>query len=150
MSILIPVFNEQDNLQSIYDRLLAVVNDLHLEYELLFINDGSTDQSLSIIKNLQDQNEHVKFISFSRNFGHQIAISAGIDHCKGTQAVFIDADLQDPPELIGDLIDKMNEGYNVVYAQRGNRKGESYFKKSTAKLNSAYILNNNPNIFKLI
>lgn len=134
LSILIPVFNEQENLQSIYDRLLAVVNDLKIEYEFLFINDGSTDNSLALIKNLQAQNAQVKYISFSRNFGHQIAISAGIDHCQGTQAVFIDADLQDPPELIGDLINKMNEGYNVVYAQRANRKGESYFKKTTAKL----------------
>lgn len=133
LSILIPVYNEKDNLQSIYDRLLAVVNGLNLDYELLFINDGSTDESLSIIKEFQSQNANVRFISFSRNFGHQIAISAGIDHCKGEQAVFIDADLQDPPELIGALIEKMKEGYNVVYAQRADRKGESFFKKITAK-----------------
>jgi glycosyltransferase involved in cell wall biosynthesis len=133
LSILIPVFNEQDNLQSIYDRLLAVIIPLNLDYELLFINDGSTDNSLAIIKGFESINKNVKFISFSRNFGHQIAISAGIDKCKGTKAVFIDADLQDPPELIVELLAKMEEGYNVVYAQRSNRKGERFLKKITAK-----------------
>ena len=92
LSILIPVYNEQDNLHAIYDRLMAVVNALGIDYEFLFINDGSNDNSLAIIKSFQSKNSHVKYISFSRNFGHQIAISAGIDHCKGTQAVFIDAD----------------------------------------------------------
>ena len=103
-------------------------------YELIFVDDGSIDKSLSIIKNLAEENDKINYISLSRNFGHQVAISAGLNHAKGNAIVIIDADLQDPPELISDLYNKMNEGFEVVYAKRNLRKGEGFLKKMTAKL----------------
>lgn len=133
ISVLIPVYNEEENLPVIHARLTAVLSALGQSYELLFINDGSHDQSLQIIKNFCESDNNCRFISFSRNFGHQIALSAGIDHCGGDRAVFIDADLQDPPELIADMNQKMNEGFDVVYARRNNRKGESRLKKWSAR-----------------
>jgi glycosyltransferase involved in cell wall biosynthesis len=107
---------------------------LNITYELLFINDGSNDNSLAIIKELAQNNPSVKYIDFSRNFGHQVAVTSGLDICRGNYTVIIDADLQDPPELIIDLYNKMKEGYNVVYARRKMRKGESFLKKFTAKM----------------
>lgn len=133
ISVLIPVYNEEENLPVIHARLTAVLTSLGQPYELLFINDGSHDQSLQIIRNFCESDNNCRFISFSRNFGHQIALSAGIDHCRGDRAVFIDADLQDPPELIADMNQKMNEGFDVVYARRNNRKGESRLKKWSAR-----------------
>lgn len=131
-SVIIPIFNEEENIQLLYDRLQGVMNQLHASVEYIFINDGSRDKSISLIKGLSAQNENVKYIDFSRNFGHQIAVSAGLDRCIGDRVVIIDADLQDPPELILEMATKMNEGYEVVYAQRRTRKGESFFKKFTA------------------
>ena len=134
LSVIIPVFNEEKNISIIYDRLLKVIPQLDITYELLFINDGSNDNSLTVIKELAQNNLCVKYIDFSRNFGHQVAVISGLDICKGNYTVIIDADLQDPPELIIDLYNKMKEGYNVVYARRKIRKGESLLKKITAKM----------------
>lgn len=134
LSIIIPIFNEEGNLSKLYDRLTNVVQSLNVSYELIFINDGSHDNSLSMITTLAKNDDHVKYINFSRNFGHQIAVTAGIDNCTGNAVAIIDADLQDPPELIADLYHKMNEGYQVVYARRRSRSGESLIKKLTAKI----------------
>lgn len=131
-SVIIPIYNEEENIQLLYDRLQEVMTGLQSETEYIFINDGSADASIQLIKGLSAQNKHVKYIDFSRNFGHQIAVSAGLDKCVGNRVVIIDADLQDPPELILEMAKKMDEGYEVVYAQRRSRKGESFFKKITA------------------
>jgi len=133
ISIIVPVYNEQDNLPLLYDRLKAVVTQLGLSYEFMFVNDGSKDQSLLILHQLAAKDEHVKFIDFSRNFGHQIAVTAGLDKVDGDAVVIIDADLQDPPEAIIDLYKKKQEGYEVVYARRAKRTGESRLKLLTAK-----------------
>lgn len=134
LSVIIPVFNEQANILTMYQRLQKVTEQLQVKAEYLFVNDGSRDHSMQVIKGLATSDERVKYIDFSRNFGHQVAVSAGLDACKGEAIVIIDADLQDPPELITDLYRKMQEGYAVVYAKRRNRQGESFLKKFTAKL----------------
>lgn len=133
LSIIIPIYNEESNIYKLYDRMLSVVTKLPLTYEFIFINDGSKDQSIQLIKSLTTKDTHVKYIDFSRNFGHQIAVTAGLDKCTGDKIVIIDADLQDPPELIGEMYEKMKEGYEVVYAKRRSRKGESFLKKFTAR-----------------
>lgn len=104
------------------------------EFELIFVDDGSKDRTLQILATLQPQNPHIRILSFSRNFGHQLAVTAGIDHARGDAVVLIDADLQDPPELIPEMIKKWKEGYEVVYGQRILRRGETYFKRITARL----------------
>ena len=134
LSIIIPVYNEEKNLPVIYDRLLKVVAGLGVSYEIIFVNDGSLDNSIELIKGLSKENSNAKYIDFSRNFGHQVAVTAGLDICKGEATVIIDADLQDPPELILNLYQKLQEGFNVVYARRRIRKGESFLKKLTAKV----------------
>jgi polyisoprenyl-phosphate glycosyltransferase len=132
LSIIIPIFNEESNIFMLHQRLTNVMQRLDLPYELLFVNDGSDDNSLAILKGLAATDANVKFLDFSRNFGHQIAVSAGLEHCEGQKIVIIDADLQDPPELIFDLYQKMKEGFEVVYARRSSRKGESWLKRQTA------------------
>ena len=132
LSIIIPIFNEESNILMLHERLTSVLQRLGFPYELLFVNDGSADNSLAIIKGLAVLDTNVKFLDFSRNFGHQIAVSAGLAHCVGQKVVIIDADLQDPPELIFDLYQKMKEGFEVVYAKRSSRKGESWLKRQTA------------------
>ncbi len=134
ISIIIPIYNEQDNIDKLYRRLKNVVEGMSLSHEFVFINDGSRDNSLQLIKTLSSQDHAVKYINFSRNFGHQIAVTAGIDHVKGNAVVIIDADLQDPPELIPEMYAKMKEGFQVVYARRRRRAGESIMKKFTAKM----------------
>lgn len=134
ISIIIPIYNEELNLKLMYDRLYKVILTMNITYEFIFINDGSIDNSMNIIKELANINRNVKYIDFSRNFGHQIAVSAGLERSKGKSVVIIDADLQDPPELIIDLYEKHKEGYEVVYAKRRSRKGENFMKKWTAKL----------------
>ena len=133
-SIVIPVYNEEVVLCQTYQRLRQVMDTTRESYELIFVNDGSSDHTLEMIKSIRAQDEDVKLISFSRNFGHQIAITAGMDYASGAAVVVIDADLQDPPELILKMIAKWKEGYNVVYAKRTKRKGETWFKKLTARL----------------
>ena len=136
--IQIPCYNEAETLE-------IALNDLprHLdgidEIEYLIINDGSKDNSLNIIKELSLNNPQVKYIDFSKNFGHQLAVFAGLENAKGDTIVIIDADLQDPPELIKELYSKMKEGYDVVYAQREQRVGESWHKLMTAKLFYRFI-----------
>lgn len=132
ISTIIPVYNEEGNLASIHDRLTKALAE-HT-YELLFVNDGSTDLSLQIIKGLAAVDPHVAYIDLSRNFGHQVAVCAGLDHAKGDRVVIIDSDLQDPPELIPDMLRKMDEGHDVVYAQRRTREGEGAMKRWTASL----------------
>jgi dolichol-phosphate mannosyltransferase len=134
ISIIIPIFNEEKNILLLYNRVNAVVVDLKLQHEFIFVNDGSTDKSIEIIKELSLHEGNVKYIDLSRNFGHQIAVTAGLEFCIGKTAVIIDADLQDPPELISTLYHKIKEGYQVVYAKRKRRKGESFLKLITAKL----------------
>jgi len=134
ISIVIPVFNEEGNIPILYERLSAVLKKMDYDYELVYVNDGSTDRSLSLLRSVVQQDSHVKILDFSRNFGHQLAVTAGLDHCHGDCAVIIDADLQDPPELIVELVRKWDDGYQVVYAQRVKRKGEPFLKVTTAKV----------------
>ncbi len=134
ISTIVPIFNEEDNIRPLYDRLSKTLSSLTADnYEIIFVNDGSKDSSISIIKSLASQDGKIRFIDLSRNFGHQNAVFAGMDHSTGDAVVIIDADLQDPPEVIADLYKKLQEGYDVVYAQRIARKGESWHKLLTAK-----------------
>jgi polyisoprenyl-phosphate glycosyltransferase len=134
LTVIIPVLNEAGNIPSLYERLSEVMQALGKPYELLFVNDGSTDATLALVRELRDADPRVQFIDFSRNFGHQIAVSAGINYARGRHVVIIDADLQDPPELIHQLYAKLLEGNEVVYARRRKRKGETFFKRWTARL----------------
>jgi len=134
LSVIIPVFNEQEIIPQLYNRLNAAVEPITPNYEFIFVNDGSKDATLFRLIELTENDKRVKFINFSRNFGHQIAVTAGLDYCKGNAVVIIDGDLQDPPELIPELYKKYKEGNEVVYAKRVKRKGESIFKLVTAKL----------------
>ncbi|MBW7652184.1 glycosyltransferase family 2 protein [Anoxybacillus sp. ST4] len=131
-SVVIPVYNEALVIRETYKRLKRVMEQTDGAYELLFVNDGSKDETLDLLKELAVRDDTVKYLNFSRNFGHQIAITAGMDYASGEAIVIIDADLQDPPELILDMIEKWKEGYDVVYAKRTKRKGETFFKKITA------------------
>lgn len=134
ISVVIPIYNEQDNIFELYNRLILSVTCLTEKYELIFVNDGSSDNSLVELLKLSENDENVFYINFSRNFGHQIAVSAGLEFCKGKCVVIIDGDLQDPPELIPKLYEKYKNGFDVVYAKRSYRKGESVSKKITSKL----------------
>jgi len=134
ISVIIPVYNEQQIINELYTRLQKTVSKISENYELIFVNDGSKDHSLLELLKLTEQDNRVFYINFSRNFGHQISVTAGLDACNGNAVVIIDGDLQDPPELISELYEKHKEGYEVVYAKRKERKGESFFKKTIAKL----------------
>ena len=134
ISAIVPSYNEEKNVPLIYKRLTDTLSKISDKYEIIFVNDCSKDSTLSVIKQISEKDSHVKYISFSRNFGHQIAVSAGLDMCKGNAVVIIDGDLQDPPELILEMYKKYQEGYKVVYAKRKTREGETWFKKATAKL----------------
>ena len=133
-SIVAPVFNEAGNLPRFYEEVKTALDSMAESWELLLINDGSNDGSLEIMLDLAVSDKRVKVINFARNFGHQIAVTAGIDYATGSAVILIDADLQDPPAVIPELIDKWKAGYEVVYAVRSQRKGESLFKKWSAKL----------------
>ena len=134
LSVVIPIYNEELIIDELYKQLSESVSKITSDYELIFVNDGSRDNSFSKISQLAAVDKKVFFINFSRNFGHQIAVTAGIDSCSGNAIVIIDGDLQDPPELIREMYSKHKEGFEVVYARRTDRKGESWFKKMTAKL----------------
>ena len=136
LSVIIPIYNEETNIGELYQRLLSVLEPMPLPggFELIFINDGSRDQSLPLLLNLAARDERVRYIDLSRNFGHQIAVTAGLDRAAGEAVVIIDADLQDPPELIPLLYEKMRTGYEVVYAKRRSRQGDSAAKKLTARV----------------
>ncbi len=131
-SIVVPVYNETDCIQELYKRVSSVMNSLNESWELVIIDDGSSDGSTDQIRALASKEKNVRAVIFARNFGHQIAVTAGLDYSLGQAIIIIDADLQDPPEVILDLIQKWREGYQVVYAVREDREGESWFKKATA------------------
>lgn len=134
ISVVVPLYNEEAVLEHTYQRLKKVMEKLPLDYELLFVNDGSKDKTLQLVQAISFADPHVKCIGFSRNFGHQVAITAGTDYASGDAVIIIDADLQDPPELIPEMVRKWQEGYDVVYAQRSKRDGETFFKKWSAKM----------------
>jgi len=131
-SVVAPVFNEIDCVEEFYTRISGVMGSLKAAWELVLVDDGSTDGSTEIIRSLAEKDPHVRPVIFARNFGHQIAVTAGLDYARGDAVVVIDADLQDPPEVILDLIAKWKEGFEVVYAVRRKREGESWFKLFTA------------------
>ncbi|MYL18820.1 glycosyltransferase [Halobacillus litoralis] len=133
-SIIIPMYNEEEVIGMTYERLKKVMNDLDEPYELIFVNDGSRDGTLPMVKEYSEWDPSVIVLDLSRNFGHQVAITAGMDQARGEAVVVIDADLQDPPERIKDMVEKWKEGYDVVYAKRAERKGETFFKKVTASM----------------
>jgi dolichol-phosphate mannosyltransferase len=133
-SIIAPIYNEIDNLPELYRRVKAVMDSAGEPWELILVDDGSTDGSTDKIRELAAQDKIIRPVIFARNFGHQVAITAGWDYARGDAVVIIDADLQDPPEVILELARKWKEGYEVVYAVRGEREGETWFKKFTAAL----------------
>lgn len=134
VSVVIPIYNEEKNLPILYERLTNTLKNEPYSYEILFVHDGGKDNSLQIIKALSLADNKVKYIDFSRNFGHQIAISAGMENATGDAIITMDGDLQDQPELLPTLIEKFNEGYEVVYAKRKKREGVSFFKRLSYKL----------------
>jgi len=134
LSIVAPVYNEQECLGEFYGRIKKMLKEIACSYEIIFVDDGSADASPRMLDELSQKDPHIRVLHFSRNFGHQIAIKAGIDHARGEAVVLIDTDLQDPPELIPRFVEKWKEGYDVVYAVRAKRAGESVFKRATAFL----------------
>lgn len=132
ISIVLPVFNEEQGIQKTIDVLLNYCSNRPEKYELIFVNDGSSDQSKTIISKAVHEHSEIKLVDFSRNFGHQLAISAGIRYASGQAVVVMDADLQDPPSIIPEMIKAWRKGYDVVYGQRLHRDGETLFKKTTA------------------
>ena len=133
-SIVAPIFNEEETLPEFFRRICAVVQELDSSAELVLIDDGSTDNSLALIREFQVQESFIRVLSFSRNFGHQVAITAGIDYAQGSAVIVIDSDLQDPPELIPDLIKKWEEGNDVVHTIRTKRKGENVIRMFLVKM----------------
>ncbi|MFW5713120.1 MAG: glycosyltransferase family 2 protein [Brevefilum sp.] len=133
-TIIAPMYNELENIPELYPRIRDVMNQTGEAWEFILVDDGSTDGTTDAIRELAAKDKRVRSVIFARNFGHQIAVSAGIDYSRGDAVVIIDADLQDPPEVIHDLIAKWREGFEVVYAVREEREGESWFKKTTAAL----------------
>lgn len=132
LSIIVPVFNEEQNINPLIKRLLPILKDL--SYEIIFVDDGSTDKTASIVKKQSEKNKNIKLISFYRNFGHQMALVAGYEAAHGDCVITIDADLQDPPETIPQMINKWQAGAKIVYAKRNERQGENFFKKFTATI----------------
>ncbi|RKZ54052.1 MAG: glycosyltransferase [Candidatus Parabeggiatoa sp. nov. 3] len=134
LSIVVPMYNETDNLSQFFSRLETVLNRLKISYEIVCVNDGSTDNTLALLLEHNKHNPFIKIVELSRNFGKEIALTAGIEHTSGSAVIPIDADLQDQPELIGELLAKWREGYDMVYATRRIRRGETFIKRFTAKL----------------
>ena len=135
LSIIIPMYNEEESLPLLYKRLYSLGQKIvNYKLEFLFVNDGSKDNSLEIVKNLRKIDDRVAYINLSRNFGKEIAMIAGLDYATGDCVIFMDADLQDPPELIPELVKYWEEGYDDVYAKRRSRKGETWLKKFTSKM----------------
>ena len=134
ISIIIPIYNEKDVIPKLYKRLGQTLDQLTMPYEVIYINDGSKDNSLELLNEIHTKDPKHKVITFSKNFGHQAAISAGLDFANGDAIIMMDADLQDPPELILDFIQKWKKGYHVVYGVRKKRDGETFFKRITASL----------------
>jgi polyisoprenyl-phosphate glycosyltransferase len=138
VSIVIPSYNEEDNIHALVDRLVPILSR-YPAYEILLVDDGSADNTLEIIQRISGQNEKVKYLSFSRNFGHQMALKAGLDHATGDCVICMDADLQHPPELIDQMIGKWKEGYDVVYTVREDGTNVPFLKKGTARLFYTFI-----------
>lgn len=135
ISIIIPAYNEEESLPHLYERLEKLMNSIeNYEFEILFVNDGSKDNTINLIKEYREKDNRISYVDFSRNFGKEIAMIAGLDYAKGDCVIFMDADLQDPPELIPELIKYWEEGYDDVYAKRNSRKGETWLKKFTSKM----------------
>jgi glycosyltransferase involved in cell wall biosynthesis len=132
LSVVVPCYNEEENIHYLFERLTSALDRLNLKYEIICVNDGSRDDTLKYLVEYHRRNPIIKVVNLSRNFGKEIALSAGIDYALGQAVVPIDADLQDPPEFIEQLIEKWREGYDVVYGVRRSRKGESWLKRSTA------------------
>ena len=133
ISIIVPTYNEEETLNLLYERLNPIIDKNNYEFEVLFVNDGSKDNTLDIIRKLREKDSRISYIDFSRNFGKEIAMMAGMDYAKGDAIIFMDADLQDPPELIPELVKYWEQGYDDVYARRKSRQGETFFKKITSK-----------------
>lgn len=133
-SLIIPVYNEEDSLLELYRRLAIVLTEVDGSAELLFVNDGSRDRSIALLRQLCEQDARVRYLSLARNFGHQIAVTAGLNFARGQAVVVLDADLQDPPELIPKMVQLWRQGYEVVYAQRTERRYDGWFKRATAYL----------------
>lgn len=131
-SFIIPIYNEEETIAEMYCRVSAVMDRMDGTAELVLINDGSRDRSLKLMRDLHDRDSRVCYLSLARNFGHQIAVTAGLNFARGQVVVILDADLQDPPELIPDMVEMWRQGYQVVYAQRTQRRKESWFKRFTA------------------
>ena len=135
ISIIIPAYNEQESLPMLYERLAKLMDNMNsYEFEVLFVNDGSKDKTIETIKNLRQNDKRICYVDFARNFGKEIAMIAGLDYATGDCVVFMDADLQDPPELIPELVKYWEQGYDDVYAKRRSRKGETWLKKFTSKM----------------
>ncbi|MEH2247576.1 glycosyltransferase family 2 protein [Nostoc sp.] len=131
-SLIVPIYNEEEIIPELYRRLSAVMNRMDGLVELILINDGSRDRSLQLLRDLHQKDPRICYLSFARNFGHQIAVTAGLNFVRGQVIIILDADLQDPPELIPDMVEKWRQGYQVVYAQRTQRLKEGWFKRFTA------------------
>ena len=135
ISIIIPTYNEEESLPFLYEKLNNIMDQMrHYDFEILFVNDGSKDNSLALIKSFRQTDERYNYLDFSRNFGQEIAMAAGLDYMSGDCAIFMDADLQDPPELIPEIVKYWEEGYDDVYARRRKRTGEGILKKFTSKM----------------
>ena len=136
ISVVVPCYNEEEVIRATHSRLINVFSTQLPDYdvELVYVNDGSRDSTLALLRQLQLSDRRVRIVSFSRNFGHQVAVTAGVDHASGDAVVLIDADLQDPPEAIAEMVARWRDGYDVAYGVRTDRVGESTFKLWTAKL----------------
>ncbi len=134
LSVVLPVFNEEATIKELHRRLVAALDVLDLSFEMIYVDDGSTDRSQELLHELAKEEVRASVLVLSRNFGHQIALTAGLDYARGDAVILMDSDLQDPPELIGELVSRWKDGFDVVYAQRKARKGESVFKRTSAYL----------------
>ena len=135
ITIIIPTYNEEESLPYLYERLEKQINEIkNYEFEILFINDGSQDNTIKLIKEYYNKDKRISYVDFSRNFGKETAMMAGLDYATGDGVIFMDADLQHPPELIPVFIKYWEEGYDDIYAKRKSRKGESFLKKATSKM----------------
>lgn len=135
VSIIVPAYNEEESLPFLIERLNKLIDSIdNYQFEILFVNDGSKDKTIELIKEYRKKDKRICYVDFARNFGKETAMIAGLDYCTGDCAIFMDADLQDPPELIPEMIKYWEEGYDDVYAQRKSRKGETWLKKFTSKM----------------
>ena len=135
VTIIIPAYNEEASLPFLYERIEKLINSIdNYEFEILFVNDGSKDKTIELIKEYREKDNRISYVDFARNFGKETAMIAGLDYATGDCVIFMDADLQDPPELIPEMLKYWEEGYDDVYAQRRSRKGETWLKKFTSKM----------------